>query len=161
MTEFSIRSSEPNDREWISNLISERWGSDIVVVHDTVYTPAELSGFVAIIGNKRIGLITYLMKREECEIVSLDSLVSSIGVGSGLVDEVRRTAQGSGCRRLWVTTTNDNIEALRFYQGRGFTLVAIHKDAVERAREKKSQIPQVGLHDIPIKDEIELEIILD
>jgi len=161
MTEFAIRPVKPSDREWISQLIAERWGSEIVVVHDTVYTPADLLGFVAIEENNRIGLITYQLENGECEVVTLDSIHASIGVGSGLLDEVRRAAKEAGCRRLWVITTNDNLEALRFYQRRGFSLVAVHKDAVEKAREKKPQIPQFGKNGIPIRDEIELEMKLD
>jgi len=161
MTEFAIRPVKPSDREWISQLIAERWGSEVVVVHDTVYTPADLLGFVAIEENNRIGLITYQLENGECEVVTLDSIHASIGVGSGLLDEVRRAAKEAGCRRLWVITTNDNLEALRFYQRRGFSLVAVHKDAVEKAREKKPQIPQFGKNGIPIRDEIELEMKLD
>ena len=161
MTEFAIRPVEPWDREWISQLSAERWGSEIVVVHDTVYKPADLPGFVAIEENKRIGLITYHIENGECELVTLDSLQPSIGIGNGLIEEVGWVAKEAGCKRLWVITTNDNIEALKFYQRRGFSLVAVHKDAVVTAREEKPEIPQFGKNGIPIKDEIELEMKLD
>ena len=36
----------------------------------------------------------------------------------------RRRHVTAGCRRVWLITTNDNLRALRFYQRRGFRLVA-------------------------------------
>ena len=61
--------------------------------------------------------------------------------------------------RLWLITTNDNTDALRFYLRRGFVLVAVHRDAVTYARQSiKPELPLVGYHQIPLRDEIELEL---
>jgi hypothetical protein len=49
---------------------------------------------------------------------------------------------------------------LRWYQKRGFELVAVHRRAVERARLIKPEIPLFGDDGIPIRDEIELELLL-
>ena len=57
--------------------------------------------------------------------------------------------------------TNDNLEALRFYQTRGLVLAAIHCNALERSRRIKPEIPLVGKHGIPLRDEIELEMLLE
>jgi GNAT superfamily N-acetyltransferase len=78
-----------------------------------------------------------------------------------LIDAVRQEAQRAGCKRLWLITTNDNLTALRFYQRRGFVLVAVHRNAVELSRKLKPQIPLIGEHGIPIRDEIELEMPLN
>ena len=60
--------------------------------------------------------------------------------------------------RLWVITTNDNIDALRFYQRRGFCLVCVHRGAVDRSRASlKPEIPLAGNYGIPLRDELELE----
>jgi ribosomal protein S18 acetylase RimI-like enzyme len=74
---------------------------------------------------------------------------------------VREVATAAGCRRLWLITTNDNLDALRFYQRRGFELVAVHRDFREVARRLKPSIPLEGNFGIPIRDEIELELRLD
>jgi hypothetical protein len=59
-------------------------------------------------------------------------------------------------------TTNDNVDALRFYQRRGFRLAALRTRAVDELRRRlKPTIPAVGEHGIPIRDEIELEIELE
>jgi hypothetical protein len=74
-----------------------------------------------------------------------------------LVAEVRRLATEQGCTALRVTTTNDNVDALRFYQRRGFVLTELRRRAVDDARRTlKPSIPLVGDHGIPLRDEIEL-----
>ena len=71
-----------------------------------------------------------------------------------------KVATASGCKQLWLITTNDNINALRFYQKRGFMLVAVHRNALELSRKLKPEIPMIGNDGIPLRDEIELEMIL-
>jgi hypothetical protein len=56
--------------------------------------------------------------------------------------------------------TNDNTTALRFYQRRGFDLVAVHRGAVTRARAELKRTP-LEVDGIPIRPEIELEIELE
>ena len=75
-----------------------------------------------------------------------------------MIEAVRLLARRQGCTRLWVITTNDNVDALRFYQRRGFRLVRVHRGAVDRSRARlKPEIPSVGAYGIPLRDEIELE----
>lgn len=52
-------------------------------------------------------------------------------MGTVLVDRVVDVARGQGCSRLWLVTTNDNVDALRFYQRCGFRLSAVRCGAVE------------------------------
>ena len=91
----------------------------------------------------------------------MDSLEAGIGVGTQLIEAAKHAAASAGSERLWLITTNDNTDALRFFQTRGFSLVAVHRNAVTEARKMKPEIPLYGLNSIPIRDEIELEIILD
>ena len=75
-----------------------------------------------------------------------------------MIEAVRLLARRQGCTRLWVITTNDNVDALRFYQRRGFRLVTVHRGAVDRSRASlKPEIPPVGAYDIPMRDKIELD----
>jgi hypothetical protein len=56
-----------------------------------------------------------------------------------------------------VVTTNDNVDALRFYQRRGFSLAALHTGAVDKSRMLlKPEIPKLGEYEIPLRDELEL-----
>ena len=63
-----------------------------------------------------------------------------------------------GCSRTWLITSNDNVNAIRFYQRRGMRLVAVHRGAIDEARQLKPSIPLVGKHGIPIHDELEFEL---
>jgi GNAT superfamily N-acetyltransferase len=159
--DIDITPLRPQDRRKVADLIASRWGSHVVVAHGTVYRPAGLPGFVARRDGEWVGLVTYHIAGGACEIISLDSLQPGIGVGTALLDAVERAARGAGCIRLWLITTNDNLTALRFYQKRGFSLVAVHRGAVEQARILKPEIPVIGQEGIPIRDEIELERSLD
>lgn len=156
---FTLRALGRDDRAWVAQFTREHWGAEIVVAHGAIFRPSDLPGFLALDGNP-IGLITYRFDDSECEIVSLNSLVPKRGIGTALIEEVVRVAHESGCRRVWLITTNDNLNALGFYQKRGFAIAAVHRDAVNRSRKYKPEIPLIGENGIPIRDEIELEIIL-
>jgi len=161
MTAFQIRSINRDDRDWITTLLTESWGSVRVVTRGKLFHADELPGFVAIQNDKPVGLITYRFDDSECEIGSINSLVEGVGIGSALVGEVREAAQKAGCSRLWAITTNDNTAALNFWQKIGFVLAAVYPKAIEQSRKLKPEIPLIGNDGIPIRDEIELEIILD
>jgi hypothetical protein len=61
-------------------------------------------------------------------------------------------------RRVWLVTTNDNLDAPRFYQRRGFVISEFRRGALDNARRTlKPQIASVGDYGIPIRDELELE----
>jgi ribosomal protein S18 acetylase RimI-like enzyme len=74
-----------------------------------------------------------------------------------LLEAAAATARERGCRRLVLMTTNDNLGALRFYQRRGFRLVARRPGAVDAARARKPAIPPIGDFGIPLRDELELQ----
>ncbi len=158
---FVIRETSPADMQWIKTLIEERWGAQTIVVHNTVYFPYLFPGFIAAADEHNLGLITYRISGNACEIITLNSLEEKVGIGSSLVEAVHAKARKSGCKRLWLITTNDNLPAQEFYKKRGFIVKAVHAGAVDAARKIKPQIPIVGENGIPIHDEIEMEKNLD
>ena len=149
-----------SDREWACALLVERWGSTHMVTRGVLHDLARLPGLIAWLGSARAGLLTYRRDAACCEVLSLDSVISGAGVGSALLTAVQTSARTAGCRRVWLVTTNDNTPALRFYQRRGFSLVALHCGAVEAARALKPEIPLSGIDEIALRDEIELEFLL-
>ena len=173
MSNFTIRPLTPDDRPWVTRWLDERWGAPRIVTRGVLHEVDELSGFAVeytgpepagergVQTGEIAGLITYVINHRQCEIITLDTLVEGLGIGTALVESVIETARGAGCTRLWLITTNDNTPALRFYQRRGFYLAALHRGAVELDRRIKPEIPMIGLDDIPIRDEIELEMWLD
>ena len=160
MTSIQIRSIDATDADWITCILVENWLSTRIVSRGSVYNADQLPGFVASFDSKRVGLVTYRTEGNQCEIVTLNSLEEGMGIGTALVNAVRLVAVASKTRRLWLITTNANIEALRFYQRRGFSLVAIHRNALEESRKLKPEIPAIGSNGIPLRDELELKMLL-
>lgn len=158
---LQVRALNAEDRQWVEQTIKEDWGDPFVVAHGKVYHPQNLPGFVAILKGKRVGLLTYTFENESCEIITLNSTRPGIGIGSVLIQSVAQAARDANCKRLWLITTNDNLHALGFYQKRGFALVAIHRNAVDHARLLKPGIPLLGNDQIPLHDELELEMMLE
>ena len=148
------------DRTWIEALLQKYWGSTQVVSRGQLHQADHLPGFVAVLWGQSVGLVTYHLVDRQCELVTINSLVERQGIGTALIDAVRVEATRANCTRLWLVTTNDNLAALRFYQKRGFSLARLHPNAVERSRQLKPEISLTGQHGIPIRDEIELEMLI-
>jgi GNAT superfamily N-acetyltransferase len=157
---MDVRPLADHERAWVDERVSERWGAPTVVSRGRVFRARELPGFVAEEGGERIGLATYRIERDACELVTIDSFREGVGVGSALLEAVADAARAAGCRRLWFITTNDNLPMLRFSQKRGFSLVAVHRNALEESRKLKPEISLVGIDGIPLRDELELERLL-
>jgi len=147
-------------RKKVHDLITKNWGSPLMVTRGRMHFVDKLPGYVAIEGDEIVGLITYCIDNNECEIVSLDSLHENQGVGTKLLEKVVEMAQEKGLNRIWLITTNDNTRAIRFYQKRGFNMKALYLQAVCEARKIKPEIPLYGYDGIPILHEIEFERIL-
>jgi DNA-3-methyladenine glycosylase I len=158
MSEFQIRPIEKDDHALVAAFVRGQWGTTKVVSRGRIYWADQLPGVLAMQADRLVGLVTYNIEDEECEIVTLDSVVEGIGIGSALVEAVKDIAASVKCKRLWLITTNDNINALRFYQKRGLFLVKVHRLALDQSRKLKPEIPLVGNYDIPLRDEIELEM---
>jgi GNAT superfamily N-acetyltransferase len=152
-----IRALGEADREMVAAFCRRRWGSERAVSRGRVFHIAELPGFVALSDGGEIeGLVTYLAEGAGCEVVSLDAVQQGVGIGTALLERAVEAARAAGCRQMQLVTTNDNMRALRFYQRRGFRLVALHPGALERSRQLKPEIPETGLHGIPLNDELVL-----
>lgn len=106
-----------------------------------------------------VGAATYVLGDGACELLTLHADTRFTGVGSAMVAAVQDVARSADCTRLWVVTTNDNVDALRFYQRRGFRLTELRPEAVDRSRRTlKPEIPNTGAYGIPLRDEVELEL---
>jgi ribosomal protein S18 acetylase RimI-like enzyme len=150
-----VRALTDEDRAWIAGTATELWGSPVVVTHGEVLEPATLAGFVAEDQGDPVGLLTYRADGGSCEVVTIDALRPRRGIGTALM----RAVLALGHRRVWLITTNDNLPAQRFYERLGFRLVAVREGELERSRELKPEIPLVGVDGVPIRDELEYELV--
>jgi GNAT superfamily N-acetyltransferase len=154
--DMAVRPVQESDRPTVEWLTTQLWGAAEVAVHDGVFYPATLPGFIAERGGRIAGLVTFQLRPGLLEIVTINALDLYQGIGTLLIEAVRAEAKRQGCHQITLTTTNDNIGALRFYQRRGFRLAAIRPGAVDRSRRRKPEIPRTGDFGIPLRDEIDL-----
>ena len=156
MSAWRCATRSSHDRAWLAGVLAQRWGSTLIARRGTLVDAGELPGLVAEIDDEAVGLATYEEAGGMIEIVTLDALGGPRGVGTALVEALVARAGERHCSRVWLVTTNDNLQALRFYQRRGFRLACLHAGAVDRARALKPGIPVVGSGGLEIHDEIEL-----
>ncbi len=129
-----------------------------MIIRGTKIDMTKVDGIVALENESIIGLLTYTIRDGICEIASLDSLTEGKGIGTTLINKITRIAKESGCQKIIVVTTNDNINAIRFYQKRGFDMARFYHNALDISRKIKPEIPLIGDNDIPLKHEIEFEL---
>jgi ribosomal protein S18 acetylase RimI-like enzyme len=154
--EIRVRPAGEADRPMIAWLMMELWGSALQYVHQTLYRPAELPGLIAERSSRVVGLLTFHVDGSVLEVVTLNALERRGGVGTLLMEAAVAEARQRGCQEIRLTTTNDNLDAIRFYQRRGLRLVALRPGAVDRARAEKPEIPRIGDYGIPLRDEVDL-----
>ena len=124
-----------------------------MAVHGEVIDLLQLPALVI---DRAQGLATYRIQDDEAEMMSLDAVCPGRGIGTLLLEALAARLLQQKVSSLWVTTTNDNLVALRFYQCRGFQLRRLRPGAVEQARLLKPSIPHIGENGIPIRDELDL-----
>jgi GNAT superfamily N-acetyltransferase len=152
-----VRAVDPADRQRVDTFLGDH-NAALVARLDQLVDARRLPGFLAEGDGEITGVATYIAGDADCEVLTLHATQPWHGVGTALLREVEQFAAEHGCTRLWVITTNDNVDALRFYQRRGFRLAKVHPGAVDASRlALKPGIPEIGEYGIPIRDEIELE----
>jgi uncharacterized protein YhfF/N-acetylglutamate synthase-like GNAT family acetyltransferase len=156
-----VRPAMPADRPLVDAFLADH-DAAVVARLDEVVDARRHPALIAQADAALAGVATWIVRDGALEILTLHAVRQWHGAGSALIAAARTVARAAGARRLWLITTNDNLDALRFYQRRGFRLARVHAGAVERSRTRlKAAIPETGCFGIPIRDELELEIDLD
>ena len=148
--------SEKN-RQQVIDFFREHWGSSQMIISSGTYDCAMLDGYVYVEETTIIGLVTYVLHADSLEIISLDSIQEGKGIGSRLMAEVEQFAMEQAIPKIELITTNDNLQALKFNQKRGYRITHIFPNAVMEARKVKPTIPLIGNDGIPLLDEIKLQ----
>lgn len=143
-----------SDRDEIVAFVERHWHAPFVMSKGQTYHPHKQPGFIVRRNGQIAGLLTYHLHPDAMEILTLNSTVEGHGIGTKLVLHSIGKARELGCHRVWLSTTNDNLRAIGFYQRLGFRMVELNLGAVDEARKIKDSIPVVGERGIPIRDEI-------
>ena len=148
---------QPAPTELIARQWGESWGLPIVTA-EREYMPPDVEGLVWRASDGRaLGLITWYVEGERAEIVSLSALEPRRGIGSRLMEAAEEGLRRRGVKTAYLVTTNDNHGALSFFLRRGYRLLRLHLDAMDRVRRVKPQVPLTGNDSIPLRDMWELE----
>jgi GNAT superfamily N-acetyltransferase len=157
LRELRVRQRDESDRAEVEAFLAERYSLRVARL-GRIEHPLDHPALVAERDGTLAGVLTYVLDGDGCEILTLHAAERFGGTGTALSEAVERLAADAGCARLWLITTNDNVDALRFYQRRGFRLAALHRGAVDDSRARlKPEIPPTGEHGIELRDELELE----
>jgi RimJ/RimL family protein N-acetyltransferase/GNAT superfamily N-acetyltransferase len=139
----------PNE---IIPLFKKHWESTIIArlgeCIDLMSCPALIA-----FSHQPSGVLSFRLHNKELEILSLFSESPGTGIGSALLDQIEAFAQAEEIHEIFLVTTNDNINALKFYQQRGYALRALRPNAVQYSRLHKPEIP-AETDGIPIRDEL-------
>jgi GNAT superfamily N-acetyltransferase len=152
-----VREGTADDQGWIAQRLATRWGGAIIHAWGRSY---EATSLPALIAGRREGLATYHLSGAQAELVTLDAVPPRCGTGTALLAALVDRLAARDVRRLFVSTTNDNLDALRFYQRRGLRLLEVRAGALTELRKLKPSIPLTGAYGIPIRDEIRLVLSL-
>jgi ribosomal protein S18 acetylase RimI-like enzyme len=114
-----------------------------------------MPALVAVMHIEPSGALAYRLMGNALHIVALatDPMWQRSGVGGHLVAEAELLARRLKLARLIVSTTNDNLPALYFYQRRGYKLT----DLVPNSVIEHTHNEQLGFAGIPVRDEVRLE----
>jgi len=145
------------NREQVNAFIRQHWYTATMIVRGKEIDMTQTEGFCFLEGKSLIGLATYIVYGSILEIISLDSLRENQGIGSQLLEAVIREAKERGLQKVVLITTNDNMNAMRFYQKRGFDMARLYRNAMDISRKLKPEIPLIGENSIPLRHEIEFE----
>jgi ribosomal protein S18 acetylase RimI-like enzyme len=157
---ISVHPITDRERPWTRE-IYRSWGADFVVTRGRKVYPDDTEGLYATdLDGNQVGLLTYQINGDQCEIITLDAFDKFRGIGTALIEKLVQLLEEEDVRRLWLITTNDNLDAIRFYQRRGFTISTVHVNALEHSRRLKPTIPVTGMYGIPLRDEVEFEMLL-
>jgi len=149
-----VRQMTDDDRAAVRTVLEGEWGLPVVSISG-VYDPSTLRGLLTVEEGELVGLCTYRLDDGNCEVVTLNSFREGRGVGSALLMAARAIAEEHDAR-LWLITTNDNLEALAFYQRRGMDIVALHRGFGDVVRLAKPGVSQLGDGAIPLRHAFEL-----
>jgi ribosomal protein S18 acetylase RimI-like enzyme len=159
--DVQVRPLAPRDRGWVRATLVRNWASTSVARRGELVDAMALHGFVAVVRGRRAGLALVDARDGRYEVVAISTSRPGRGIGRALMQQCVDDARASGCRRVWLVTTNNNVRAIRFYEGIGMHLCAVHQGAVREARALKQSIPLSDHAGGPIDDELEFELALD
>ncbi|HLC28461.1 MAG TPA: GNAT family N-acetyltransferase [Dehalococcoidia bacterium] len=125
------------------------------------YIPSDVEGLIwRDPAAGRHGLVSWWIEGERAEMVSVHAEPPGSGTGTRIMDAAEEELRRRGVKTTILATTNDNVRALNFYRERGYRLVRLQLEAMDRVRAAKPSVPLTGRDSVPLRDMWELEKML-
>ena len=151
-----VREAKDSDRQAVVALFRRDFGRSQIVAFGEVMTLDATPAIVAEMGGELAGALAYRLFGDALHIVALatDPMWQRSGVGGHLLAEAELLARRLKLGRMVLSTSNDNLPALYFYQRRGYRITEVVPDGlVQHVR-----VPALaGFAGIPVRDEVRLE----
>lgn len=161
MSKPIIRPKKVRDQADYELFLQQAWGSCQMAIRQTCLDLRAFPAYLTQQDQTIIAGLTYrLLDDKSAEILSLDCSQPGLGLGSQILSHFEDQMARQGLTAIRLITTNDNLDALAFYQKRGYQLHQLFPSAVTTARQLKPSIPLTNPNGIPIRDEIELMKVL-
>ena len=150
-----VREASDTDRAAARELFERDFGRTRIVAFGEVMDIDQMPALVAQMHRDISGALAYRQYGDALHIVALatDPMWQRSGVGGHLLAEAELLARRLNLLRLIVSTTNDNLPALYFYQRRGYRLIELVPNSIIEHTKRQAG----GFAGIPVRDEIRLE----
>jgi ribosomal protein S18 acetylase RimI-like enzyme len=151
-----VREAADTERAAALDLFRRDFGRSGIVAFGQLMDLDASPAIVAEMNGEIAGALAYRLVDGGLHIVALatDPMWQRSGVGGYLVAEAELLARRLKIPRVIVSTTNDNLPSLYFYQRRGYYISDWIPEAVAKHSRSASL---VGFGGIPIRDEVRLE----
>jgi ribosomal protein S18 acetylase RimI-like enzyme len=147
-----VKSSK--ERNIIQDFVKHFWGEQEQLTFNRSFTAHELPAYVVKVRDKIVGFVAFAEFDDAVLIVALGvtPLYQNSGVGKSLIEKVEDEAKRLGKKTLLVSTSNDDLPALAFYQLLGFQIFEVKPNVIA---EKHGTLLK-GVGNLPLRDEIRL-----
>lgn len=162
---FIQKMSQDNEKEKIQEFVQRFWGEEEQLTFDRKFTVSELPAYIARLEKGKdtssssvIGFVSFTEAEDSILIVALGVLpqYQNSGVGRRLIKKVEDEAKSIRKRRLLVSTSNDDLPVLAFYQSLGFQIYDVKPNVIAEKHHKVLK----GIGGLPVRDELRLQKIL-
>jgi ribosomal protein S18 acetylase RimI-like enzyme len=152
------RASSEKEKDEIRRFVKQFWGEEEQLTFERKYNVAEQPAYVAKVGKKTVGFISFAENADHLIIVAIgvQAEYQGSGIGRALVKKVESEARKLQKKKLLVSTSNDNLPALGFYQALGFQIFEVEPNILA---EKHGHV-LAGISGLPVRDELRLQKIL-
>ena len=154
--EFKVRKiASKGERSAVRKFVRRFWGEEEQLTFDKRFAVVGLPAYVAKVQEGVIGFISFSPISDAIIVVALGVLprYQCCGIGSRLIKKVEVEARRLGKGKVLVSTSNDDLPALSFYQSRGFQIYQVNPNVIA---EKHAKILR-GIGGLPVRDELRLQ----